>query len=61
MIRKDTCPIIDQFFRETAMGKISTIQEALADSRINAKKLGALTNMQRTLIPQLNYFCEVIG
>ncbi|OAD23666.1 hypothetical protein THIOM_000495 [Candidatus Thiomargarita nelsonii] len=55
MIREDTWPIIDQFFRETpeAMVKISTIQEALADRMIRGEKKGALSHMQRTLIRQL--------
>jgi hypothetical protein len=51
VIREDTWPYIDQFFRETpdAIGKIPTFQDALAESRRSGQQIGE----QRTLIRQL--------
>jgi len=63
MIREDTWPIIDQFFREMpeAIGKLPTFQEALADSLKQGKQQGqeigeqqgALHNEHRLVLRQL--------
>jgi hypothetical protein len=51
MIREETWPIIDQFFREMpeAIGKLPTFQEALAAS----EQQGALHQAHRTVLHQL--------
>jgi hypothetical protein len=59
MIREDTWPIIDQFFREMpeAIGKLPTFQEALADRLKEGKEIGeqqgALNNEHRLVLGQL--------
>jgi hypothetical protein len=55
MIREDTWPIIDQFFREMpeAIGKLPTFQEALTDSLKQGEKQGALNNEHRLVLGQL--------
>jgi len=60
MIREETWPIIDQFFREMpeAIGKLPTFQEALAESLRRGEQQGlqqgALRTLRQTLIRQLH-------
>jgi hypothetical protein len=61
MIREDTWPIIDQFFREMpeAIGKLPTFQEALADRLKEGKEIGeqqgALHHAHQTVFRQLQH------
>jgi L-ribulose-5-phosphate 3-epimerase UlaE len=57
MIREDTWPIIDQFFREMpeAIGKLPTFQEALTDSLKQGEKQGALHHAHQTVFRQLQH------
>jgi hypothetical protein len=54
-VREDTWPYIDEFFRKVpdAMQKVSTFQEALAESEQRGIQIGALQNQRRTLIHQV--------
>ena len=57
MIREETWPVIDQFFRAMpeAFRKIPTFQEVLAESQRRYLQQGALGNEHRTLIHLLRH------
>jgi len=57
MIREETWPVIDQFFREMpeAIRKIPTFQEALAESQRQGKQQGKQIGEQNALIHLLRH------
>ncbi|RKZ74932.1 MAG: hypothetical protein DRQ57_09215 [Gammaproteobacteria bacterium] len=56
LIREETWPVIDQFFRETpeAMGKLPTFQEVLTSAQRHSLQQGELATEHRLVIRQLH-------